>query len=66
MCAYNRVNGVWACENPFTLKTMLKGRYNFSGFVRSARRPAQPQQPPRSLTPRPPSLPPSIPPSHHA
>ena len=33
MCAYNRVNGVYACENPFTLRTMLKGRYNFSGFV---------------------------------
>ena len=33
MCAYNRVNGVYACENPFTLKTMLKGRYNFSGYV---------------------------------
>ena len=33
MCAYNLVNGLWACENPFTLKTMLKGRYNFSGFV---------------------------------
>jgi beta-glucosidase-like glycosyl hydrolase len=31
--AYNRVNGVYACENPLTLKTMLKGRYNFSGFV---------------------------------
>ena len=33
MCAYNRINGVWACENKDTLKTMLKGRYNFSGFV---------------------------------
>ncbi len=33
MCSYNRVNGNWACENPFTLKTMLKGRYNYSGFV---------------------------------
>ena len=33
MCSYNLVNGVYACENPFTLKTMLKGRYNFSGFV---------------------------------
>ena len=33
MCAYNLVNGVYACENAFTLKTMLKGRYNFSGFV---------------------------------
>ncbi len=33
MCAYNLVNGVYACENPFTLRTMLRGRYNFSGFV---------------------------------
>ena len=33
MCAYNRINGDWACENSFTLKTMLKARYNFSGFV---------------------------------
>ena len=33
MCAYNRVNGHYACENNFTLRTMLKGRYNFSGFV---------------------------------
>ena len=31
MCAYNLVNGVYACENPMTLETMLKGRYNFSG-----------------------------------
>ena len=28
-----RVNGVYACENKETLQTMLKGRYNFSGFV---------------------------------
>ncbi len=33
MCAYNLVNGVYACQNPFTLRTMLRGRYNFSGFV---------------------------------
>ena len=33
MCAYNRINGVWACENTMTLKTILKGYYNFSGFV---------------------------------
>jgi len=26
-------NGVYACENEQTLKTMLKGYYNFSGFV---------------------------------
>ena len=33
MCAYNRINGDWACENKLTLKTMLKGYYNFTGFV---------------------------------
>ena len=33
MCAYNRINGKWACEQPETLKTMLKGYFNFSGFV---------------------------------
>ena len=33
MCAYNRINGVWACEQPETLRTMLKGYFNFSGFV---------------------------------
>jgi beta-glucosidase len=33
MCAYNRVNGTYACENELTLSTMLKGWYNFSGFV---------------------------------
>ena len=27
------MNGVYACENKETLKTMLKGYYNFSGFV---------------------------------
>ena len=33
MCAYNRVNGVYACENHHTLRTMLQGRYNHTGFV---------------------------------
>lgn len=33
MCSYNLVNGVYACENQHTLRTMLKGYYNFSGFV---------------------------------
>jgi beta-glucosidase len=27
------VNGHWACENEHTLKTLLKGYFNFSGFV---------------------------------
>jgi beta-glucosidase len=33
MCSYNRVNGVYACESEATLKTTLKGYFNFSGFV---------------------------------
>jgi beta-glucosidase len=33
MCAYNRINGVWACEQPFTLRKMLKGFWNFTGFI---------------------------------
>jgi beta-glucosidase len=33
MCAYNRINHDWACENELTLKTMLKGYFNFTGFV---------------------------------
>ena len=36
--ADNLVNGVYACENEQTLKTMLKGYYNFSGFIVSVRR----------------------------
>ena len=36
MCAYNRINGEWACEQPLTLKNVLKTWYNFSGFVVSA------------------------------
>jgi beta-glucosidase-like glycosyl hydrolase len=27
------INGVFACENEHTLKTMLRGYFNFSGFV---------------------------------
>jgi beta-glucosidase len=33
MCAYNRVNGIYACENPFLLKTVLKGDWHYPGFV---------------------------------
>ena len=35
MCSYNLVNGTWACENPYLLNTVLKGTWNFSGFVLS-------------------------------
>ena len=33
MCAYNRINGVYACEDNHTLNTMLRGYFNFSGMV---------------------------------
>ncbi|GAA3757453.1 glycoside hydrolase family 3 protein [Terriglobus aquaticus] len=33
MCAYNRVNGTYACENDFLLKTVLKGEWKYPGFV---------------------------------
>ena len=33
MCAYNRINGAFACENNHTINFMLKNLANFSGFV---------------------------------
>jgi beta-glucosidase len=33
MCAYNRVNGVFSCENPYLLKDVLKKDWKFPGFV---------------------------------
>ena len=35
MCSYNLVNGVYACENDFTLRDVLKGDWGFKGFVLS-------------------------------
>lgn len=35
MCSYNKINDVWACENPETLNTDLKGHLGFKGFVMS-------------------------------
>lgn len=35
MSAYNRVNGVYACENDHTLKEILKGEWGFDGIVMS-------------------------------
>src|SRR5947209_15555768 len=33
MCSYNRINSVYACENPETLTTILKRQFGFDGFV---------------------------------
>lgn len=33
MCAYNRVNGTYACENRFLLTTVLKEEWKYPGFV---------------------------------
>ncbi len=35
MCSYNLVNGAYACENSYLLSTVLKGTWNFPGFVMS-------------------------------
>jgi beta-glucosidase len=35
MCAYNRVNQLYACENHTVLTDILKGEFGFDGFVMS-------------------------------
>jgi beta-glucosidase len=35
MCSYNRVGGVYACENPYALTTVLRGQWKFQGYVQS-------------------------------
>ncbi|MEI7035421.1 beta-glucosidase family protein [Fulvimonas yonginensis] len=35
MCAYNKVNGDWACENAFLLGQVLKRDWGYPGFVMS-------------------------------
>ncbi len=35
MCSYNRVNSVYACENPYLLHSVLDDQFAFSGFVMS-------------------------------
>lgn len=35
MCAYNKINGVYACENDWLLNTVLKHDWKYPGFVMS-------------------------------
>jgi beta-glucosidase len=35
MCAYNKVNGDWSCENPFLLTDVLRRDWGYRGFVMS-------------------------------
>ena len=35
MCAYNKVNGTYACENEFLMRDVLKGDWQYSGWVMS-------------------------------
>ncbi|KAI1653720.1 glycoside hydrolase family 3 protein [Daldinia decipiens] len=33
MCSYNKINGTWACENPYVIDTLLKKELGFQGYV---------------------------------
>jgi beta-glucosidase len=35
MCSYNRVNGIYACENDYLLNEVLKKEWGFNGWVMS-------------------------------
>ena len=35
MCAYNEINGIYACENPWLLTDVLKSDWGYRGFVLS-------------------------------
>lgn len=35
MCSYNRLNGVYGCENAYLLTDILKNEWQFRGFVQS-------------------------------
>lgn len=35
MCSYNRINSVYACQDPYTLRDVLDDQFGFGGFVMS-------------------------------
>ncbi len=35
MCSYSRINGSYACQNPYLLTTVLRQQFGFTGFVTS-------------------------------
>ena len=35
MCSYNKINGVWSCENPETLGEIRKAPISYKGYVMS-------------------------------
>jgi beta-glucosidase len=35
MCSYSYINGTAACQNPYTLSTVLRGQFGYDGFVTS-------------------------------
>jgi beta-glucosidase len=35
MCSYNRIGTTYACEDPYTLNTVLRGQWGFRGYVQS-------------------------------
>ncbi|MGD0555192.1 MAG: glycoside hydrolase family 3 C-terminal domain-containing protein [Streptosporangiaceae bacterium] len=35
MCSYSYINGTAACQNPYTLTTVLRNQFGFQGFVTS-------------------------------
>jgi beta-glucosidase len=35
MCSYNKIDGVYSCENDYTLTTVLRDMWDFEGYVQS-------------------------------
>ena len=33
MCSYNRIGGVYACDNAYTLTEVLRNQWGFDGYV---------------------------------